>query len=1107
MKRKLKKIVTYIIMTAVLSSSNSFMVHAEDITDTEAEIEMEASTDAGLENDTEASDDVEALSVTEAVDEYMPVGGWKPAEIHYVEDVEEKKEDTDGLRYVENVINSASYVESVFSKGVGTVGYNALTKEAQKEFYNNMDAVADSFMNATKDLKATKVTYTVDSEGSETITNYIYIIGILNYSSLGISLDEAYQAYFAYDYDHPAYYWISNSLLNNDTSIYLCTEEEYSKISDRDAINEKIEAGAEKYAEMANSLDDTLDKIAVIHDLIIQDVDYAYDGGVPVEEKWAHSVQGVFDGHNEVVCEGYADTFSLMMNYLDIPNYYIVGTAGSGGGGGHAWNVVSCDGGTTYMYMDLTWDDLSDEKFYDKYFGMPQSDFETSHTAFKPENTGNTWLYALPENINDNFSGTYYNMAGFYFNSSDCSLERAKMMNTKIKRFHNNLTFISDDYTSYAKMFNYLGLTNVVYYEVTYGGTIYYTAVLQMTEPLDISESEIVLTESDYAYTGDAIEPKPQVTLNGIKLIEGLNYTVSYLNNINESTDILPATVTAMGKENFTGEKSANFNILEPVLKSNMVSLSADTFLYDGQTKKPDIKVIKDEVELIENTDYSVVFSEDEPKNAGTYSVTIIGRDTNFGTVTMTFTIEKRPVTVSGIKANDKTYDKTTKAVLDYSDVIYDGLVDGDSLTVSAVGTFSDALANSDKTVNITDLVLGGESLANYILAESNQQTVAIASIIKANPVITTIPKAVSGLVYTGEPQVLITGGRVSNGTLYYSLDGSKWSKEIADIAKTEVGTYEVYYKVVGDTNYNDISSEKILVEIAKADNKTENNENKDDNKKSDSDSDNTTGSETETKTDDKSDDNTNDNTDKKSDGNTDTKADEKSDEQKSDDKTEAKTGDKTDDKTGTKSDDKTDDKAGEKSTEEKVEPVGEEFASYQGCDFYEDEDGDVRCYDDNGKPVINNFKCDGEYTYYFQLDGTAMKDRLTYHPDGEHVIYFDENGHEVFSDFAHVKKTIAGEDVDDYCFFNVFGYMYVDVLTYDKSGTVLYYANPYGVMEMGKWFQFSDTVVWADGTEAVGIAGGYGYANSDGTLLTNTPTFDWEGRPCYMQGNGVALY
>lgn len=51
---------------------------------------------------------------------------------------------------------------------------------------------------------------------------------------------------------------------------------------------------------------------------------------------------------------------------------------------------------------------------------------------------------------------------------------------------------------------------------------------------------------------------------------------------------------------------------------------------------------------------------------------------------------------------------------------------------------------------------------------------------------------------------------------------------------------------------------------------------------------------------------------------------------------------------------------------------------------------------------MTDKFKFDGEYTYYFQADGTAMTDRLTYHQDGEHIIYLDSNGHEVFSNFQY---------------------------------------------------------------------------------------------------------
>ena len=85
--------------------------------------------------------------------------------------------------------------------------------------------------------------------------------------------------------------------------------------------------------------------------------------------------------------------------------------------------------------------------------------------------------------------------------------------------------------------------------------------------------------------------------------------------------------------------------------------------------------------------------------------------------------------------------------------------------------------------------------------------------------------------------------------------------------------------------------------------------------------------------------------------------------------------------------------------------------------------------YLEDGTMVYNAFFCDGRDTYYLQADGTPMKDRLTYHPDGIHIIYLDANGHEVFSDFSHISKSIAGADVDDMCFFDMNGYMYVETM------------------------------------------------------------------------------
>ena len=146
-----------------------------------------------------------------------------------------------------------------------------------------------------------------------------------------------------------------------------------------------------------------------------------------------------------------------------------------------------------------------------------------------------------------------------------------------------------------------------------------------------------------------------------------------------------------------------------------------------------------------------------------------------------------------------------------------------------------------------------------------------------------------------------------------------------------------------------------------------------------------------------------------------------------------------------------------------------------------------------DGTLAKDAFFCDGTYTYYLQHDGTPMKNRLTYHPDGVHIIYFDENGHEVFNNFTNVKQSIVGDAVDDFCFFDVYGYMYNDTITYDQSGEYLYYVNPCGVIEHNGWFQFSDK-----------YGGGMGYANSNGSLIVNQFYYDQLGRIVYFQADGT---
>lgn len=170
--------------------------------------------------------------------------------------------------------------------------------------------------------------------------------------------------------------------------------------------------------------------------------------------------------------------------------------------------------------------------------------------------------------------------------------------------------------------------------------------------------------------------------------------------------------------------------------------------------------------------------------------------------------------------------------------------------------------------------------------------------------------------------------------------------------------------------------------------------------------------------------------------------------------------------------------------------------------------DGEKVLFKD-GKIDSNEFVSDGNYTYFCQADGTVMKDRLTYHPTENKVIYFDTEGHEVFNAFTHVSKSIEGKDVDDYCYFDVHGYMYVNTVTYNQEGTKLYYINPYGKMEHTGWFTFDENTTYGgdENTKWTLNATRAGYAGFDGSIMTNQDSYDLAGRPIYFQANGEAMY
>ena len=646
----------------------------------------------------------------------LPVGGWAPAEAVFLsEDIEI----SNGSHMRKGSRGSSKLdSDSVFTKGVSSVGYNALATEAKQSFYRAIDEAATEFMDSEYDLEP---------------TDEMYIVAEVNFYDLGITDPaDALQVFYAYDYDHPGYYWISNSLMYSSYNLYLCTEPEYASVETRLEINTLVSAGVKEYAQLAGQETDPLEKIAVVHDKIVNDIDYAYenDGSTPETAKWAHSVQGVFDPqHKLAVCEGYADTFALTMNYLGIPNYYIVGTAssaGAGGGGGHAWNAVSADGGSTYMYMDLTWDDCSEDGYSYQYFGMPASDFETTHYKNDSTGQGSNWLYEITGQLNDSFEGTYYYKGGFYYDGSVSDVSAfVSAAKAKASRAGGWVSFMCPDTNRLWDIADELGMSSLSYYTASYKESSYY----YMITPVGIIHSHswgapeytwssdfstVTAVRICHAANCDLGTETETVNTSSVETLSctdagTITYTAQFKNEAfaaqTKTVSVAPLghdwgnwTVTKAAGCTEAGEQQrccsrcalvekeehpATGHVYEEAVTKATVSsngaietkctrcghikssklihypktyaLSSTAFTYDGMVKQPAVTVVGADGKTIAASNYDVTYYNNINVGTALAKITFKGSEYS-GTKTLSFTINPQGTTISKLTAKKKSF-------------------------------------------------------------------------------------------------------------------------------------------------------------------------------------------------------------------------------------------------------------------------------------------------------------------------------------------------------------------------------------------------------------------------------------------------------------------
>ena len=209
--------------------------------------------------------------------------------------------------------------------------------------------------------------------------------------------------------------------------------------------------------------------------------------------------------------------------------------------------------------------------------------------------------------------------------------------------------------------------------------------------PKSISSAQAALSADTYEYDGYAKTPAAVVTLNGVKLAEGRDYTVAYVNNTAAGT----ASVKITGKGNYSGSFVKNFAIKGRNAACLGVQLEKNKYAFSGKEIRPAVRVTDGSKVLTAGTDYEVTYENN--KSAGAARVVIKGKGNYVGMTAASFSITGN--STAGVMKGDVNGDGVVN-VTDLSKIAAH-IKSKKSLTGNV---FVAADVNGDGSVNVGDL-------------------------------------------------------------------------------------------------------------------------------------------------------------------------------------------------------------------------------------------------------------------------------------------------------------------------------------------------------------------------------------------------------------------
>ena len=219
---------------------------------------------------------------------------------------------------------------------------------------------------------------------------------------------------------------------------------------------------------------------------------------------------------------------------------------------------------------------------------------------------------------------------------------------------------------------------------------------------------------------------------SGTKTLDG-NITLPGNLTIGNSTTLALGGYTATVNGNFVNNGSVAFAVTGITAQNKNYDGTANATINTASAALNGTLVIDGNTVTLNTTGAIGTFTSSTAGNG--IDVTVTGLTASGTGFNGSYTITPQPtvtanittlpiLTVSGITANNKTYDGTSSATLNFGSAVLElngvPLTDPNLTLVSsgAIGTFSDKNVSTGKTVTITGLTLGGTDASNYALSQ-----------------------------------------------------------------------------------------------------------------------------------------------------------------------------------------------------------------------------------------------------------------------------------------------------------------------------------------------------------------------------------------------------